>query len=221
MMLTPFNCAPTLGARGGSKMKMIALASFLLFTTSTAIAGANQDTSKVDPMVYADSQIVLETSFGDIVLNLFPDVAPRHVLSMTKLVKAGFYDSLTFHRAIPDGLIQGGSPNGLPTGKGPWTVPAEFSDLKHVDGTLAMARTQDINGATCQFYICLREMPFLDGDYTIFGEVADSASLAVAHKISRTPTSGKQRPPNFSDVPVETVYILKAYTRAKPGLKKP
>jgi cyclophilin family peptidyl-prolyl cis-trans isomerase len=193
----------------------------LLLIGPAAVAEEKKDTAAADPMAYADSQVVLETSFGSVVLDLFPDVAPRHVSSFAKLVNMDFYDSLTFHRAIEDVLIQGGSPNGRPDGKGPWTVPAEFSDLKHVDGTLAMARPRDINGASCQFYICLRTTPFLDGKYTIFGQVADSASLAVAHKISRTETTGKQRPPDISDLPLEPVYILDAYIRAESKPSKP
>ena len=188
---------------------------------STVFAGEKTDSVKVDPAVYADSQVVLETSLGDIVLDLYPNVAPRHVTNFTRLVTMGFYDSLTFHRAIPGTLIQGGSPDGSPTGQGPWKVVAEFSTLKHDDGTIAMARPNDINGATCQFYISLRAMPFLDGKYTIFGHTADSLSLAVAHKISRVETTGKQPFPKISDLPLETVLISKAYIRAKPESKKP
>ena len=193
-----------------------------MLVATTLSASENEDSVKIDPMVYADSQAVLETSFGDIVLDLFPNVAPKHVLSFTKLINMGFYDSLTFHRIIREFLIQGGSPNGKPNGKGPWTIPAEFSNtLKHVDGTLAMARPSDINGASCQFYICLRPYPQIDGKYTIFGHVADSVSLAVAHKIGMVKTTGKQRPPRMSDYPLEPVYILKAYMRPKPKAEKP
>lgn len=201
----------------GKELTMLKIALILCFslTVSAAIADGTKDSVEIDPMAYADSQAVLETSFGDIVLDLFPEVAPRHVSSFTKLINMGFYDSLIFHRAIEEVLIQGGSPNGRPDGSGPWTVPAEFSDLKHIDGTLAMARPANINGASCQFYICLRETPFLDGKYTIFGQVADSASLQVAHEIGRTKTTGKQPPPELSDYPLETVYILKAYIRPK------
>jgi len=202
-------------------MKRLVLLLVSVFVVPAVFAGETEDTVKVDPAVYVDSQVVVETSLGDIVLDLFPDVAPRHVTSFTKLVNMGFYDSLTFHRAIADALIQGGSPNGRPDGKGPWTVPAEFSDLKHEDGTLAMARPTDINGASCQFYISLRSMPPLDGKYTIFGHTADSLSLAVAHKISRVATTGKQQFPNISDLPLETALISKAYLRARPEAKKP
>ena len=192
-----------------------------MLIVSAVLAGEKKDSVKIDPAVYADSQIVLETSLGDIVFDLYPDVAPRHVTSFTKLVNMGFYDSLTFHRAIPGTLIQGGSPDGSPTGQGPWTVPAEFSDLKHDDGTLAMARPADITGATCQFYISLRNMPFLDGKYTIFGHTADSLSLAVIHRISKVETTGKQPFPKISDLPLETVFITGAYIRARPESKKP
>ena len=168
---------------------------------------------------YADSQVVLSTSLGEIVLDLFPDVAPKHVTSFVRLINSGFYDSLTFHRIIKETLIQGGCPKGDGLGKGPWNVPAEFSDLKHSDGTLAMARSRDINSGSCQFYICMRPMPFLDGKYTIFGHVADSTSLAVVHKIGSVKTTGKQPYPKKSDFPLEPVYIKKAYLRLNPAAK--
>lgn len=202
-------------------MKTTIFALSILLICSSICLGQNSDKTKADPMAYADSQVVLETSLGVIALDLFPDVAPKHVMSFTKMVNMGFYDSLIIHRAVPDVLIQGGSPDGTPVGKGPWTTPAEFSDLNHIDGTIAMARPSDINGASCQFYITLRTIPQYDGKYSIFGEVADSASLATAHKISKVKTTGKQPFPKLSDYPLEKVYILKAHVRAKPGSDKP
>jgi len=168
---------------------------------------------------YADSQVVLHTTMGDIVLDLFPEVAPIHVASFTKLVNQGFYDSLIIHRVVKNVLIQGGSPTGTSLGKGPWTIPAEFSDIPHADGTLAMARTADPNGASCQFYITLRRIPMYDGKYTIFGRVADSNSLGVVHSIAVVESTGKQRPPKQSDLPLEPIIITKAgvQPRAKPS----
>jgi peptidyl-prolyl cis-trans isomerase B (cyclophilin B) len=177
---------------------------------------AQKKSSEPNPVAYADSQVVLRTSMGDIVLDLYPDVAPKHVLNFTKLANTGFYDSLTFHRVIKEMLLQGGDPKGNGTGKGPNNVPSEFSSLHHTDGILSMARSSDPNSASCQFFICLRSFPPWDGNYSIFGKVADSASLRVAHTIGEVPTSGKQRPPALSDCPLKPVYIVKAYVRPKP-----
>ncbi len=198
---------------------LLALAVTTCFTGTQAAEEefADLNYEEVDASAYADSQVVLNTTLGDIVLNLFPETAPKHVASFVTLVNAGFYDSLTFHRAIRDVLIQGGSPGGRPDGKGPWTIPAEFSDIEHVDGTLAMARPRDINGASCQFYITLRRVQMYDGKYTVFGEVADSVSLAVAHEISRVETTGQQQYPRVSDKPLKDIYIEKAIVRARPG----
>jgi len=201
-------------------MRLLLLAVLTFIVLSASVSGEVFDSKGIDPMAYADSQVVMQTSLGDIVVNLFPDVAPQHVAGFTKLVNTNFYDSLTFHRAIKGVLIQGGSPNGKPDGQGPWTLPAEFSPLMHVDGTIAMARPRDINGASCQFYITLRRIPQYDEKYTIFGELADSASLATAHAIGSVRTTGKQRPPRLSDYPIKPVYILKASVRAKDQPEK-
>ncbi len=129
------------------------------------------------------SSVVLETAEGDIVLRLFPADAPKTVANFVKLVADGFYDGLTFHRVVPGFVIQGGDPNSrdenpFNDGQGgpDYKVPAEFK-RKHVRGAVAMARMPDVinpkresNGS--QFYIALRDLPSLDGGYTVFGEVA-------------------------------------------------
>jgi peptidyl-prolyl cis-trans isomerase B (cyclophilin B) len=138
---------------------------------------------------------VIETDFGNIKIKFAPDVAPRHVEHFIKLAGEGFYDGLAFHRADPGLLIQGGDPQtrsgdpslwgmGIP---GQETVPAEFSNKPYVRGTVGMARTNDINSATSQFFICLRDMPRWNGQYTVFGEVTDG--IDVVDRISRLPTS--------------------------------
>jgi len=201
----------------------------LMFMSATAISQENDSARTendnplymdIDLEAYEDSQVVFKTTFGEIAFNLYPDVAPHHVASFVTLINTGFYDSLTFHRVVKDVLIQGGSPNGRPDGKGSWNLPAEFSTIEHVDGSLAMARTRDINGASCQFYITLRRVPMYDGKYTIFGKIADSTSLAVAHEIGNVETTGKQDYPRLSDTPIKKVYIEKAYIRAKPEVEK-
>ncbi|HSF08646.1 MAG TPA: peptidylprolyl isomerase [Nitrospirales bacterium] len=117
-------------------------------------------------------------AWGDIHLRLFPDVAPNHVQNMVKLAKEKFYDGTTFHRVIPNFMIQGGDPNSKEHDRsrhgmgGPGhRVNAEFSSKPHKRGTLSMARSQDPNSAGSQFFICVADSSFLDGQYTVFGEV--------------------------------------------------
>ncbi len=130
----------------------------------------------------ANPRVVIETVEGPIVLRLFPKNAPRTVANFTKLVREGYYDGLTFHRIVPGFVIQGGDPNSrndnpFDDGQGgpDYTVPAEFG-RKHLKGAVAMARLPDAANPTrasngSQFYIALRDLPQLDGGYTVFGEV--------------------------------------------------
>jgi peptidyl-prolyl cis-trans isomerase B (cyclophilin B) len=108
---------------------------------------------------------------NEIRLEFYPADAPKTVENFVTLVKKGFYNNLTFHRVVPDFVVQGGCPKGNGTGGPGYTVPAEFNKQKHVRGTLAMARSQDPNSAGSQFYICYGPTPHLDGNYTVFGKV--------------------------------------------------
>ena len=110
---------------------------------------------------------------GDVTIKLRPDLAPRHVARITELVAEGFYDGKLFHRVIDGFVAQGGCPKGNGTGGTGQKIPAEFSAEPHVRGTLSMARTADPNSADCQFFICLDAVPFLDNQYTVWGEVID------------------------------------------------
>ena len=116
-----------------------------------------------------DAAVRIETDRGDLVVSFFPDDAPMHVAAFLKLVKAGFYDGLTFHRVEPGFVVQGGDPNGDGTGGPGYRLPAEFNARPHVRGTLAMARSADPDSAGSQFYLCLNDARFLDGQYTVFG----------------------------------------------------
>jgi peptidylprolyl isomerase/peptidyl-prolyl cis-trans isomerase B (cyclophilin B) len=115
--------------------------------------------------------IKIATDKGDMLFELFPDSAPKHVESLLKLTKDGFYEGLTFHRVVPGFVIQGGCPKGTGTGGPGYTLPAEFNKRKHLKGTLAMARASDPNSAGSQFYICLDAIPHLDNQYTVFGQI--------------------------------------------------
>jgi len=120
-----------------------------------------------------NSEIRIATNKGDIVLRLFPDDAPMHSAAFLKLVKSGFYDGLKFHRVEPGFVVQGGDPDGDGTGGPGYKLKAEFNARPHNRGTLAMARSSDPNSAGSQFYICLADARFLDGQYTVFGEMAE------------------------------------------------
>jgi cyclophilin family peptidyl-prolyl cis-trans isomerase len=123
---------------------------------------------------------VLKTSLGTIVFRFFDKDAPNHVANFKDLANTHFYDGTTFHRVIPGFMIQGGDPNSKDAdrsndgmGNGPRMLKAEFNQNKHLRGTVSMARANDPNSASCQFFICVAPAPFLDGKYTVFGQVVE------------------------------------------------
>jgi peptidyl-prolyl cis-trans isomerase B (cyclophilin B) len=120
---------------------------------------------------------------GEIRIEFFPDVAPRTVENFVSLARKGFYNGLTFHRVVPDFVVQGGCPRGNGTGDPGYTIPAEFSQKKHVRGTVAMARSQDPDSAGSQFYITYGATPHLDGSYTVFGQVVSGMEHVDAIKV--------------------------------------
>ena len=142
---------------------------------------------------------IIETKFGEITLRFFPEVAPNHVNSFIELARDGFYDGTTFHRIVPGFVIQGGDPNTKSNDRsrhgmgGPgYTVKAEFSKLPHKRGTLSMARAANPDSAGSQFFICVADAPFLDGEYTVFGEVVKG--MDVVDKIVSQPKDQRDNP---------------------------
>lgn len=126
------------------------------------------------------SRARIATDRGDILFTFFPDDAPAHVAAFMKLAESGFYDGLRFHRVEPGFVVQGGDPRGDGTGGPGYTLKAEFNAQPHVRGTVAMARSQQPDSAGSQFYICLDEARFLDGQYTVFGQMTDGFSALDA-----------------------------------------
>ena len=121
-----------------------------------------------------ENKLTLETTKGNVVIELRPDLAPKHVERITQLVKEGFYDGIVFHRVIDGFMAQTGCPHGTGTGGSDYpNLPAEFNAEPHVRGTLSMARAQSPNSANSQFFICFDDARFLDGQYTIWGEVTE------------------------------------------------
>jgi peptidyl-prolyl cis-trans isomerase B (cyclophilin B) len=154
--------------------------------------------------------VCLETSKGKINVDLFPDLAPNHCKNMIGLARAGFYDGLSFHRIVRGFVIQGGCPNGNGTGGPGYRVGAEFNDRKHEFGVLSMARTQDPNSAGSQFFICLDSVPYLDGQYTVFGKIAEDGDSGNTVRAIGSVETGR------GDVPVERVSIYKATVTETP-----
>ncbi len=114
---------------------------------------------------------------GTILIELYPDSAPKTVESFLALTKKGFYNGLTFHRVVPGFVVQGGDPRGDGTGGPGYALKAEFNARKHVTGTVAMARAEHPDSAGSQFYICLAPQPALDGRYTVFGQVIEGMEV--------------------------------------------
>lgn len=147
----------------------------------------------------ADEIAVIETRFGNIELEFFPDQAPGHVKNFKTLAKTGFYNGTLFHRVIPGFMIQGGDPNSKSPDRsmhgmgGPgYTIKAEFNNVKHDRGVLSMARSQDPNSAGSQFFIVVKDAHFLDRQYTAFGKVIKG--MDVADKIVSAPRDGNDNP---------------------------
>lgn len=127
-----------------------------------------------------------DEDWGNITIETLPEVAPLHSENFDNLVKEGKYDGCAFHRVIPGFMIQGGDPNSISGPRDTWgfgnpkqkKVKAEFSDLHHDRGIISAARSQDPNSASSQFFICVDDVHFLDGQYSIFGKVIEGMDIA-------------------------------------------
>src|SRR4051812_7762405 len=129
-------------------------------------------------MMDPENTLKLELSTGPVTIKLRPDLAPGHVERIKELAREGFYDGVVFHRVIPRFMAQGGDPTGTGMGgsKKP-NLPAEFSREPHVRGVCSMARSQSEDSANSQFFICFNDARFLDGQYTVWGEVTEGMDL--------------------------------------------
>jgi peptidyl-prolyl cis-trans isomerase B (cyclophilin B) len=174
----------------------------------------------------SDVVAVLQTKLGKIVIQFFPDKAPNHVKNFTALCKSGFYNGTKFHRTIPGFMIQGGDPNTKAGDPSTWgqgghmdasgkevTVKAEFNDIHHARGIVSMARSQDPNSASSQFFICVADAGFLDRQYTAFGEVI--SGMDVVDKIVNAPAKPGVGPDTVPSLPVSPVAIDKATIEKK------
>lgn len=119
----------------------------------------------------AENALVLKLKDGDVVIEMFDDVAPSHVARIKELVRQGFYNGLKFHRVIDGFMAQTGCPLGTGTGGSGKKLKAEFNKKEHKRGTVSMARAMDPDSADSQFFICFADAPWLNGQYTVWGEV--------------------------------------------------
>jgi peptidyl-prolyl cis-trans isomerase B (cyclophilin B) len=190
----------------------VGLAFFLLTHVSPAISEKSRSRTfnKQELERMKQTTAVLETKFGKITLKFFPEVAPKHVSSFIELASSGFYDGTTFHRVVPGFVIQGGDPNSKSedrskhgTGGPGYTLEAEFSDLPHKRGTLSMARAAHPDSAGSQFFICVADAAFLNGQYTVFGEV--SGGMDVVDKIVAQPRDSSDNPNERVEMKVKIV----------------
>ncbi len=158
----------------------------------------------------SEPQAIIHTKFGEITLKFFPEVAPNHIKSFVELTQKGFYNGTTFHRVVPNFVIQGGDPNSKNPDRsnhgmgGPgYTLKAEFSNKPHQRGTLSMARSAHPDSAGSQFFICVAAAPFLDGKYTVFGEVLKG--MDMVDQIISQPRDANDNPIDRIEMTIDIV----------------
>ncbi|WP_091738298.1 peptidylprolyl isomerase [Phenylobacterium immobile] len=138
----------------------------------------------------SENTLILTLDTGAVTIRLRPDLAPGHVERIKELAREGFYDGVVFHRVIPGFMAQGGDPTGTGGGGSPKpNLKAEFNREPHVRGVCSMARTPDPNSANSQFFICFDDARFLDGQYTVWGEVTHGMDAVDALPVGEPPTS--------------------------------
>jgi len=198
----------------GGNMKFVGISLAVMIIVGAAVVGYSEVKEKKftpeEIKKMAETRAVIETKFGNIELKFFPEVAPNHVNNFIELAKKGFYDGTTFHRVIPGFMIQGGDPNSKDPDKskhgmgGPgYTVKAEFNDKPHKRGTLSMARSANPDSAGSQFFICVADAPFLNKQYTVFGEVV--SGMDVADKIVSQPRDPRDNPNERIEMKIKIV----------------
>ena len=154
-----------------------------------------------------NKQVVLKTSAGDMTVEFFADKAPNHAANFIKLAESGFYNGTVFHRTIPGFMIQGGCPDGTGMGGPGWKVDAEFNDTPHTRGVLSMARSQDVNSAGSQFFVCHGDAGFLDNQYTAFGRLVSGEDALDAIANAPTQPGGEGSAP-VSPVKIESAEVI-------------
>ena len=164
--------------RWTSPIQSYAVLTFLLATLNLFLAW-----SPPARAASPENILYMDLDYGRVTIEMRPDLAPNHVRRIRELTRAGFYDGLVFHRVIAGFMAQTGDPKGNGTGGSGQNLQAEFSGSRHLRGTVSMARASDPHSADSQFFICFKPAPFLDGQYTIWGQVIDG--MAFVDKIKK------------------------------------
>ncbi len=200
-------CTPASTANTDTAVTSASTTSASTTTASTTEASVTSPASPTTaaaeeskPMsAYQNKVAELHTSAGEIDIRFFPDVAPNHVKNFIDLATKGFYNGTKFHRVIPGFMIQGGDPNTVSGSPSTWgtggsgkNVAAEFNSISHKRGIVSMARSNDPDSASSQFFIVTSDSTFLDKQYTVFGEV--TKGMDVADKIVNAPKGAQDRP---------------------------
>ena len=212
-------CAPSKEAPSGTTEPTVTANATTNSAESTAttatFAASPKAEEKKSMSEYKDRVAELHTTAGEIDIRFLPDVAPNHVKNFIDLAEKGFYNGTKFHRVIPGFMIQGGDPNtksGDPnswgTGGSGKNVGAEFNTISHKRGIVSMARAQDPNSASSQFFIVVADSPFLDRQYTVFGQV--TKGMDVADKIVAAPKGANDRPNNPTTITKIVIRAAKA-----------
>ena len=185
----------------------------LCLVMSLSLVACSNKTNKNEETRTPPNELPIATivvkNYGTIEAELYPHIAPNTVNNFIYLANSGFYDGLTFHRVIKDFMIQGGDPNGNGTGGPGYSIKGEFSNnnfknnLKHTEGVLSMARSQNKNSAGSQFFIVTKDQPGLDGDYATFGKVI--SGMDVVHKIENVQTDSNDKP--IKSVIIESIKV--------------
>lgn len=183
-----------------------------LLAGAMALVGCSQgeinDEVRTPPKELPVATIIIKY-YGTIEAELYPHIAPNTVNNFIFLANSGFYDGLTFHRVIKDFMIQGGDPNGDGTGGPGYSIKGEFTknkfknDLKHTEGILSMARSQNKNSGGSQFFIMTKEASHLDGQYASFGKV--TTGLDIVHKIENSKTDSNDKP--VKNIIIESIKV--------------
>lgn len=180
---------------------------------STGETPASSPSLEPTPMTYAERPeltidpdkkytAIIETEKGTFRIQLRPDLAIQTVNSFVFLAHEGYYDGVTFHRVLPGFMAQGGDPTGTGSGGPGYTLPAEFSDIPYVRGTVGMARTNDPNSGGSQFFITFGERPNLNGQYTVFGEITEGMEV-VESLTPRDPDTDPNAPPGDAIISIK------------------
>ena len=199
------------GTKSGLMVMGLVLTALALIAGWDTTVMAADKAAVVQPPADKGPKAIIKTKFGDIEIKLFPDKAPKHVENFVKLAKSGFYNGTIFHRVIPGFMIQGGDPNTKDLNKkelygmgGPGhSVKAEFNNTPHKRGIVSMARSNDPDSAGSQFFIVVEDSPFLDGKYTVFGQVVKG--MGFADKIVMQPRDARDNPTDRIEMTVTVV----------------